>query len=193
MGHNTLNIVCYTGGTCGDLIAAMIDCRDSIIKNNSVVHHSYRQRLKKPHSFSDNLEKDNYIHEISTQYNSIPSHDLDYHISRNHHFISITVGDLDTAAWAAMRFKQLHRLHVWEEMQRACGANSIEEYTKILIYYSNMVKTCTDRIISLESILNGDAVEELEIIIGCNLSVSSKKFYYTWLQSQKKSDSYHNP
>lgn len=179
-----LKIVCYTGGTCGDLITAMIDCRDIALNHTAVMHSKQRQRLKKPTTFINDIEKDDYIREISTQYNSIPSHDLDYHVNKKHQFISITVNDPTVALWAASRFKHLHRPHVWEEMQRACGSTTIEDYAQILIHYSNMVKSYTNQIITLELIKKGSAVEELEKILQHNLTNDSKNLYQNWLHKQ---------
>lgn len=181
---SSLKIVCYTGGTCGDLITAMIDCRDIALNHTAVIHSKQRQRLKKPTTFIDNKEKDDYIQEISTQYDSIPSHDLDYHVNKKHQFISITVNDPTVALWAATRFKQLHRPHVWEEMQRACGSSTIKDYAQILIHYSNLIKSHTDQIITLESIKKGNAVKELEKILQHDLTNASKNLYSNWLQTQ---------
>ena len=184
MDTSGLKIVCYTGGTCGDLIAGMIDCRDITYRNSALAHDDFRQRLKKPNTFTSNEEKDKYIEEVSAQYNSIPSHDLNYHIKRKHPFISITVKDFDTALWAANRFKQLHRPHVWEEMQQACGSKTVEDYAQILIHYSNLVRKHTEQLITLESIIQGQAVDRLENILKRNLNNTEKDFYNNWLQKQ---------
>ena len=181
--NNTI-IVCYTGGTCGDLITAMIDCRDAKFDSTSVIHNKQRQQLKKPLTFANDEGKDVYLQQISKQYNSIPSHDLDYHVKRKHQFISITVEDPTVALWAATRFKRLHRPHVWEEMQRACGSDTIEDYAQILIHYSNMVKLYTDRIITLESIRHGNAISELEKLLHNKLTNAGKNVYQTWLRLQ---------
>jgi hypothetical protein len=45
--------VCYCGGTCGDLISALIDNSDAYLHNNTVKHASLRERLKKPHQFQN--------------------------------------------------------------------------------------------------------------------------------------------
>ena len=183
MDNNNI-IVCYTGGTCGDLITAMIDHRDATFNSTSVVHNEPRRQLKKPMSFANDETKDIYLQQILKQYNSIPSHDLDYHVKRKHQFISITVEDPTVALWAATRFKLLHRPHVWNDMQRACGASTIEDYAQILIHYSNMVKMYTDQIITLESIRHGTAILELEKLMHSKISTGGKNFYQTWLRLQ---------
>ena len=181
MGTDTLKIVCYTGGTCGDLIAAMIDPADSVFKNSTVMHSTERQRLKKPHTFTSNEEKDQYVDLISTQYISIPSHDLDYHVQRSHQFIAITVQDSRIAMWAAKRFQALHRSQVWQEMQAKCGAATIEDYAQMLIDYSNMVVNHTRNVVKLEDIYNGHAIQALT-----NLGINSchENLYQDWLSLQ---------
>jgi hypothetical protein len=174
-------IVCYTGGTCGDLITAMIDVRGAQVSNNAIRHDRKREKLKKPHLFGSDDEKDRYLIEISCMYDSIPSHDLNYHLDRGHDFITVVVRDQLTALWAAERFKKLHRPHVWEEMQKSCGADSVEDYAKILIDFSNMVSTKTTKIIRLEKILSGDAVKELVDLLNRDVYGG---IYQQWLANQ---------
>jgi hypothetical protein len=185
MDTRDLKIVCYTGGTCGDLITAMIDNRDATFYFKAVMHDKQRQRLKKPLSFANDEEKDVYLQQISEQYKSIPSHDLDYHVKRKHDFISITVEDPKVALWAATRFKNLHRPHVWQEMQQACGAATVEDYAEILMQYSNMVRQHTDKVIPLESIHKGGAIKELESVLSIQVDRPRQNLYYNWLNLQR--------
>lgn len=180
-----LNIVCYTGGSCGDLITAMIDPTDATINNFGTVEHvKFRQQLKKPHSFSADSEKDNYLNLVKEKYNSIPSHDLNFHIARKHKFISITVENFDVAIWAAQRFKKCHRPHVWEEMKKFCGADDISGYAQIMIDFSKMVVQHTDNIVKLEDIVTGKAIVSLQNILGYELDAGNKDFYNAWLNMQ---------
>ena len=181
MDSNHLKIVCYTGGTSGDLISAMIDSTHARFQNTTVIHSDDRRRLKKPHTFANDEEKDHYITEISTQYLSIPSHDLDYHVRRSHRFIAITVQDFKIAMWAARRFRGLHRPHVWQEMQTVCGAATIEDYAQMLIDYSNMVVNLTDDVIKLEDIRNGQAIQSLTKL---GINSKHKNLYQNWLDLQ---------
>ena len=184
MEPSNLKIVCYTGGTCGDLISALIDSKDIKFQYKTVHHSILRQRLKKPHTFADDVEKDQYLHAMSTQYLSVPSHDLDYHIRCNHQFISITVQDFDTAVWAATRFRNCHRPHVWQEMQNKCGAKSINDYAQLLIDYSNMVANHTKNIVQLEDIRNGQAIVTLEKLLGIQVSKKTNNVYQNWMDLQ---------
>jgi hypothetical protein len=173
-----MNIVCYTGGTCGDMISAILDSAGGYFTNNRVMFDQDRTQLKKPHLFNSDTEKDQYLIEAGKKYRSIPSHDLDYHIRRTHDFVGITVQNNIIALWAAERFKRLHRPHVWAEMTAACGAESIEDYAQMMIHFSNRVIQHTDLIITLESIRAGTALDNPI------LKTANKDFYLKWLDLQ---------
>jgi hypothetical protein len=179
MGHSKMNIVCYMGGTCGDMISAVLDPNGTRFRHTAVIIDDLnRTCLKKPHLFQSDLDKDQYLIEVGKKYQSIPSHDLDYHIRKKHDFIGITVQDKTVALWAAKRFKQLHRAHVWEEMVAACGANTVEGYAQMMIDFSNLITQHTDRIVSLESIRAGTALDNPV------LKTASENFYRNWMDLQ---------
>jgi len=180
-----IDIVCYTGGCCGDLLTALIDGQGVDYNKTKMVITQERSKLKKPHLFANNNEKDQYIIEASAQWQSIPSHDLRYHIDRRHCFIGITVKDKSLASWAAERFKQLHRPNVWNEMQKSCGANTINDYAQMLIDFSNLIVHHTDKIVSLESICNGTAIQDLKKYVD-NLQPGNEDLYRNWLTLQNK-------
>ena len=179
-----IHIVCYTGGTCGDLLSAMIDPRGAEIQDSGSVFHAVsRTRLKKPHLFASDLDKDQYITSFAG-YHSISSHDTEYHIRRGHAFVSVGIQRLDTAIWAAQRFRDLHRPQVWQEMTARCGAETLEQYAQIMMDYSSMVANHTQDIVKLESIVQGTAVTELQDILGRPLQPDSVEFYHSWLRKQ---------
>jgi hypothetical protein len=182
MVHNQLTIVCYTGGTCGDLITALIDSRDVWVDDKSVRLPQIRQYLKKPHQFANDQEKDQYICSISKQYLSIPSHDFEYHKKNNHSIITIEVDTDSAALWAAKRFKQLHRDHVWQQMIATCGADSVQSYAQIMIDFSKMAVNCAQRSIKLTDIINGRALDVLESWPEITVAVDAKTIYNKWLQ-----------
>lgn len=173
-----MNIVCYAGGTCGDMISAILDTTGAQFKNTTVMLDQDRTRLKKPHLFKADTEKDQYLMDMAKKYQSIPSHDLKYHIQRRHDFVGITVQDKTVSMWAAERFKRLHRPHVWAEMTAVCGADSIEGYAQMMIDFSNLVAQHTDRIVTLESIRAGTALDNPI------LKTANKEFYFNWLDLQ---------
>lgn len=176
-----VEIICYTGGACGDLLTALIDSRDASLVNNSVTHHDSRLKLKKPHMFNDNKDKDIFLEEIGKSYVSIPSHDLTYHIEKKHNFIGITVENYNVAHWAAVRFKNLHRKEVWENMSRFCGATTVNDYAQILLDYSKMIVKHTNRTIKLEDIINNLAVQKLSEM---GFQKCNEEFYFNWLKLQ---------
>ena len=179
-----MQIICYAGGTCGDLVTSVIDNRDALINDSkSFTVDAVRSCLKKPHTFSNNAEKVQYIADMSMHYLSIPSHDLEFHSTNNDDFIGITVEDKEIAIWAADRFKSLHRPHVWEEMTRACGSNTVEAYAQTLIDFSNLISTKTNKLIKLENILDGTLIEKLSDYVNTPLN---DELYQEWLTLQRK-------
>ena len=173
-----MKIICYTGGTCGDVITALFDSTSTSYRGSTVMIDANRSRLKKPHEFVDDKDKDQYLVDIAVKYQSIPSHDLAYHVRQRHEFIGITVQDWNVALWAAQRFKDLHRPHVWTEMAAACGVDTVEAYAQIMLDFSNLVLTHTNKIVTLESILAGTALQNP---ILCD---TNKDFYKNWLELQ---------
>ena len=173
-----MKIICYTGGTCGDVITALFDNTGTSYRGNTVMIDTDRSRLKKPHEFADDHSKDQYLADMAAKYQSIPSHDLNYHVRRQHEFIGITVRDWNVALWAAQRFKDSHRPHVWAEMTTASGANSVEDYAQIMLDFSNLVETHTNNIVTLESIRAGTA------LLNPILKNVNKDFYNNWLELQ---------
>lgn len=177
-------IICYMGGTCGDLLTALIDPKNATLESNRVNLSSERQRLKKPHKFSSDEEKDQFLKTIFQEYNSIPSHDIEYHIEKKHDFIGIVVEKFDTAIWAADRFKKVHNPQVWEDMQMATGGmKTIEEYAQMMLDYRFLVLQNTQKIVSLECILDGTAIKQLEPFV---TDFPGREFYQSWLKAQNK-------
>jgi hypothetical protein len=179
-------IICYTGGTCGDLITALIDSTDAEIVNGAVKHSSDRSKLKKPHLFDSDDLKNSYLDCIFNSYASIPSHDIEYHVRQKQKFISIIIEQSTTALWAAKRFQSLHRPAVWIEMSKYCGANTVDDYAQTMLHYSSMVKDLTNYTLSLESILSGQAIYKLEQMTGITVPEKNKIFYKTWLKFNER-------
>lgn len=181
-----LVIVVYMGGTCGDLVSALLDPRgvelDSTLKKISMPPE--RQRLKKPHLFSDAGAKNQYLQDIARVYHSVPSHDIEYHSDRDHDFVGITVQDPRTAMWAAQRFRDAHRPQVWQSVAKACGINDIEQYAQLLLDYSVLVQKHTDKIMRLEDIRSGLAVAKLAGLTGRTINQDAVQCYIDWQRLQ---------
>lgn len=176
-----MQIVCYAGGTCGDLVCAMIDPMHAYLDNNVIRHAPERSKLKKPHLFDSDTSKHLYMKSLCLLYASLPSHDLDYHVRHAHDFIGVTVKDPATALWAAERFKALHRPSVWQEMQAVCGASSTHDYAQVLIDYADMIMNKTNKVLTLERILSGHAAQDLSLLLEKEVH---RDLYDQWLTKQ---------
>lgn len=163
----------------------MLNMQGAVLNTDTgtVMLPDHRIRLKKPHLFDTNESKNQYLQSLPAG-TSVSSHDLDYHVRQHHSFVSITIQDEQIAWWAARRFQQLHRPHVWQEMQQHCGATTLEQYTQTLIDYSNMVVHRTDKIVTLESIVMGQTTA-IENSLDIKLSDDAKTFYQNWLKLQQ--------
>ena len=160
-------IVCFVGGTAGDIVTQILDPRELSAE---------RQRLKKPHLFSNDIEKDLFVK--ATDYNSIPSHDYDYHARNNHAILGIVCKEMSNAMWAADRFKKLHRPHVWKEMTAFCGVDTVEAYAQAILDFGNMLSAYTDNLLYLDDIVNGRAVENLHQL---GYTTPGQNKYKEWL------------
>lgn len=172
MGHPI--IVCYTGGTCGDIISQILDPAELTTD---------RQRLKKPHLFTNSQEKDLFL--STTQYLSIPSHDFEYHRDSGHNVLAIVCRYMPDAIWAATRFKSLHKPHVWKEMTKFCGANSIESYAQMILDFGNMIANYATDIVYLDDIVHGKAVS---CLIGLGYTTPGANKYKEWLIDNENSN-----
>jgi hypothetical protein len=186
MVGNNLTIVYYTGGCCGDLIVSLIDPTNAAIddKLKTMQNNSDRSKLKKHHLFESTTQKLEYLETISKQYASIPSHDLAFHLENMHDFISIIVEDFDVAMWAAQRFKNCHRPHVWDEMKKMSGAVTVEDYATALINHSIMISNHSNRLLKLEDIVTGKVIPKLSNLLDIKISDESIKLYHNWMALQ---------
>ena len=66
-------------------------------------------------------------------------------------------------------------------MMSYSGARTVEDYANLLIFYSEMIKTHTDKLINLNDIRNGNLIEHLSKYISTPLS---KNLYKNWLDLQ---------
>ena len=173
-----VNIVCFMGGACGDIVTAVIDPKDAQLDGNRIKLPLHRQLLKKPHLYKKDSAKNEYIDFISNNYKSIPSHDTDFHIRNNHKFITIEVNDIDIGMWAAERFQKLHSPHVWDEMMKASNYKTVKDYAQALIDHKTLISPNADMRINLKDIVDGKIQNYFDI------DEKSKVFYQQWLNSQ---------
>ena len=58
----TINIVCYAGGTCGDILTSLIDPKGAVLNTSgSISLPADRSKLKKPHLLPEIQDKLDYI------------------------------------------------------------------------------------------------------------------------------------
>lgn len=176
-----MNIVCYMGGTCGDLVSALIDSTGVTFKNYTVQHVHDRIKLKKPYLFENIEQKDQYLTEIKNLYNSISSHDLAYHMERKHDIIGITVKDPKIALWAAKRFKKLHQPSVWEKISQSNNIHNVEQYAQLMIDFSHLIVQHTNKIVTLESIVGRRVFDDLIPLIPTADTRRHCNLYQNWL------------
>jgi hypothetical protein len=178
------------GGACGDLIMSVIDSTNCKIKDGRVHTkgydpldiNTYRFKLKKPHVFTSDEEKDQFLIEMAKSYKSISSHDTEYHIKRKLEFITVVASDEETALWASERFKSYHRENIWDEMVVACGANSTQGYAEMLLKYSDRITQYTDKVIDIKKdILSGNLIQKMQRFVDIPLDID---FYNYWLSQQ---------
>lgn len=181
MESTDLIVICYMGGTYGDMIAGLIneDLKTDPLWRTAKPSEDI-SRLKKPHNFADDSAKDEYVNSISSKYKCILSHDQDYHFNRNHDVLGIVVTSMKSALKCAKRFKTTHRPQVWKEMMDRCGAKNIEEYAEMMIHYGKMIEPQCKWIITTDEIENGQILERIESITKRPLSDQIKNAYKNW-------------
>ena len=174
-------LILYMGGCCGDIITGLIDTKGISITSEKCIVLKERSKLKRSFEFDNTAEKDAYISSASRYWNSLPSHDADYHMQNNHPYLGIVCGNWETALWAATRFRGLHRDLVWKRMSKASGAKTIEEYAQLIMDFSNMIKPAAYKTIELADIVEGNAIEKLKELT--QLDDCASIMYNQWLES----------
>lgn len=181
---NNLNIVCYMGGACGDIIVGMLAPAGTTISSRHTVEiPENRRKLKIPHKFETDEDKDCYLNQL--YHTTISSHDFEYHAKNGHDILYVGIQNIDRAIWAATRFKNLHFAHAWQEMTDKCGAETIEQYAQMYIDHRIMVKNYVPaKIIDVEDIISGNAVQKLSEL-GYDISVDGQELYNQWLEANQ--------
>ena len=171
-------IVCYVGGTAGDIISQILDPSEL---------SGYRQQLKKPHLFANDQEKNLFLE--TSGFASVPSHDFEYHSNYNHKLLGIVCRYRSDSLWAAHRFKKLHRPQVWKEMTAFCGADTEEAYAQAIIDFGTMLANYTSNVLYLDDIINGCAIDRLHVL---GYQTPGEYKYKKWLIDNETSNN-HTP
>ena len=173
------SIIVYMGGCCGDLVTGLIDSRGTSISNGKCILLKERSKFKRSFEFSDDHERNVYLNDVVKYWNSIPSHDAEYHIRHKQKFTGIVCTDIETATWAASRFKNLHREEVWQRMNQFTGTTTVEAYAQMIIDFSNMIKPHAYNTIELKDIAQGNVLEKLKCF--SDIDTTADIFYNQWL------------
>jgi hypothetical protein len=172
-----MDIICYTGGMCGDIVNSVIDPSHSVLAGPRIYTNINRSKLKSNLFITTETEQLEYIKKMESIYLSIPSHKIDLHIKHKHPYITIFTENYDLALWCATRFKNLHPSDVWSKL----GQSSVESYANTIIESCKHAASHTDKIITLEDILSGNLLSSLSKHVHTPLN---EKLYEKWLSRQ---------
>ena len=175
-------IVCFAGGTSGDLVVAMIDSLDCgyEINDHRINLTKDRSGMKKPWMFKNADEKRNYITDTFEAYDSLPSHDIDFHIGeKSENVIGITCFDKVLRDKSASRFKNLHGSEVWDSLTKVTNTKTLDRYSNDILEVSKKLKN-NFLTIDLSQIVGGNLLDLLHQM-GFDITVKSGSLYEYWL------------
>ena len=175
-------IVCFAGGTSGDLVVAMIDSLDCgyEINDHRINLTKDRSGMKKPWMFKNADEKRNYITDTFEAYDSLPSHDVDFHIGeKSENVIGITCFDKVLRDKSASRFKNLHTSEVWDSLTKVTNTKTLDQYSNDILEISKKLKN-NFLTIDLSQIVGGNLPDLLHQM-GFDITVKSGSLYEDWL------------
>jgi len=171
-------IVCFAGGTSGDLVVAMIDSLDCgyEINDHRIKLTKDRSGMKKPWMFKNADEKRNYITDTFEIYDSLPSHDIDFHIGeKSENVIGITCFDKVLRDKSASRFKNLHTSEVWDSLTKVTNTKPLDQYSNDILEVSKKLKN-NFLTIDLSQIVGGNLPDLLHQM-GFDITVKSGSLY----------------
>ena len=175
-------IVSHIGGTCGDLVTAVIDSTDASIDwTHAVKMPKTRLTLKTKINTDEDITQ--YLLEIFDKYKSISSHlpISDILLKDNIKLITPVIHEKEIALWAANRFVKVNLKKPYNHfMNRLCKND--EEYADILLEHSKFsteIKPNTNTIlINVRDIVEGNLITKLQNYMDTELD---NNFYQQWL------------
>ena len=185
-------IICFAGGTAGDLVVGVLDPRNCLYDNQqgSITLEKDRYTMKKFWLFNNEQDKDEYIDKVFKKYNSLPSHDVDFHINTtNRNVIGITCFDKSLRLQSAKRFKSLHRPYVWDSLRKVTDTETIDQYSNDILEISRKLKQKFPTI-DLQEIIGGDLINSLKIL-GHEIPAEGLRLYESWLERQQDNEISH--
>ena len=172
-------VVSHIGGTCGDLITAVIDSTDTHINWTAAVKLPMNRVTLKQGKLKTDNEVSQYLLDIFKKYKSVSSHSPIP--IENIKLINPVIYDKKIAIWAAHRFTRVNLKKPYNDyMCRECKND--EEYANILLDHCQFVtemNTNPDTIlIDVRDIVEGNLIKKLQNYIDTELD---NNFYQRWL------------
>lgn len=172
--HLPIDIILYSPGACGEMVAAVIDPAGYYFNGNFFENKNIQRNILKYDWAYQLTNTDRYklIKELSIKYKSIPSHHFNYHVSRRHDIILIDNSETNILNWTIDRIYKIHGNKPWIEPDKE----------KSLLKYKNLLETSipkANRIIKLRDILEGRLIEVLQPYVSTSLH---EDVYYSWLK-----------
>ena len=179
--HLPIDIVAYTGGSCGEMVTAVIDPTGYHFNGRYLELLKYdRSKLKnREWDFSlSNIDRDNVINELALKYKSLPSHKIDYHVLRKHDVIFIDSTEPGIDEWVFNRLHDIHGKNEWLNLEKDKEVffNNLQENQQVML-------SIAKRVIKLRDILEGKLIDVLKTYVSTPLNES---LYYTWLEQTIK-------
>ena len=176
-------IVSHIGGTCGDLIAAVIDSTDVSFRSTYAVKLPLSRLSLKRGILNTDEEINQYLLEIFKKYKSVSSHlplsDVVFY--DNIKIITPVVYDKDIALWAANRFTSANLVKPYNHINGSVCEND-EEYANILLdhtkYMVGINPNSSAIFIDVKDIVEGNLINKLQDHIDTELD---SNFYQQWL------------
>jgi hypothetical protein len=178
--HKT--IVCFAGGTSGDLVVSVLDPKncDYNPSQGKVKISKDRSVMKKFWQFTNTKQKKDAIKNGFENYDSLPSHDVDFHIDHGQDkVIGITCFDKDLRDRSATRFKNLHSNQVWDSLTKVSKTETIEQYSDDILQISRKLERAFTTI-DLKEIIKGNLISRLTEM-EYTISDESLEIYKKWM------------
>ena len=178
-------IVCFAGGTSGDIVVAVMDpknCQYDPQKARMKIAKD-RAEMKIPWTFQGDEQKNNFIRKSFQKYETIPSHDVDFHIGQGaKNVLGITCFDKDLRDRSAKRFKAIHTDEDWNSLLKVTKTETVDQYSDDILAISKKLDASFPTI-DLVSIINGTLLEKLGAL-GYKIPDSGISLYDKWIKNQ---------
>ena len=181
--NESKTIVCFAGGTSGDIVVAVMDpknCKHDPEKARIKIPKD-RAEMKMFWTFQGVEQKNNFIRKTFENYDTIPSHDVNFHISQGaENVLGITCFDKDLRDRSAKRFKAIHTDQDWDSLLKVTKTETVDQYSDDILSIS---KKLNDNFptIDLSSIINGTLIEKLGAL-GYQIPDVGISLYDRWIK-----------